>query len=109
MNELQVMDALTGVDAEDILIAARHRAVGDAIDDELANHVAHTLAQWWAGPGISAYPSFGKRLSAVTPVDLARVAASYFGDRPRVIGVLADARGIAAVRAALSAPAAAKP
>lgn len=109
MNELQVMDALTGVDAEDIRIAARHRAVGDAIDEEFANHVAGTLAQWWAGPGISAYPTYGKRLSAVTTTDLARVAASYFGDRPRVIGVLANARGIAAVRAALSAPAAAKP
>ncbi|HXH62618.1 MAG TPA: pitrilysin family protein [Gemmatimonadales bacterium] len=109
LNELQVMDALTGVDAEDIRIAARHRAVGDAFDEELANHVAGTLAQWWAGPGVSAYPSFGKRLSAVTPADLARVAASYFGDRPRVIGVLADARGIAAVRAALSAPGAANP
>ncbi|HEY6808991.1 MAG TPA: pitrilysin family protein [Gemmatimonadales bacterium] len=109
MNEVQVMDALSGVDSEDIRIAARHRAVGDAIDAELATHVAHTLAHWWAGPGIAAYPAYDKRLSAVSMADLSRVAATYFGERPRVIGVLADPRGIAAVRAALSAPGATGP
>ena len=89
LNELNVLDAMTGIADEDLGYARRATAVADALAAQEPNGLAETLASWWGGPGIPAYDAFDTQLARLRLLDVARVAGTYVARRNRVIGILA--------------------
>ncbi|HEU5467225.1 MAG TPA: pitrilysin family protein [Gemmatimonadales bacterium] len=89
LNELNVLDAMTGLADEDLGYARRSTAVTDALAAEEPSGLAEALASWWGGPGIPAYDAFDGRLAHVRLADVARVAGTYVAHRNRVIGIVA--------------------
>lgn len=102
LNELNVLDALTGIADEDLGYARRATAVTDALAAQEPNGLAETLASWWGGPGIHAYDTFDAQLGSVRLADVARVAGTYVARRNRVIGILAPRRFLEDLQARLT-------
>jgi predicted Zn-dependent peptidase len=101
LNEVSVLDAMSGMSEEDLGFARRATAVAAAIDGQEPSGLAEVLAEWWGGPGIAAYNTFDQRLAAVKLTDVTRVAESYVSSKPHVIGILGPRAAIEAIRARL--------
>lgn len=103
LNEVSVLDAMSGIGEEDLGFALRATTVGEAIDDQEVTGLAEALAYWWGGPGLGAYDAFDRRLAAVKLADVTRVAGAYVSSKPHVIGILGPRAALEAVRARLVA------
>jgi zinc protease len=88
-GELDGLDALQGIDDDDLAMAKKHREVSMALTIEHTSMLAPELAHWWASAGLDYYLSYHSRMAAQTVEDLRRFARAYIAERPQVIGVLA--------------------
>jgi zinc protease len=88
LAELDRLDQLQGLTAEDLTIASRRRAVQTALTLESTATLAPTLAFWWASGGIDYYESYDARMNVQTLDDLRGFAREYIVSRPHVIAVL---------------------
>jgi zinc protease len=87
-DELDNLDALDGISAEDLAIAKKHREVARALSVEETAVWAPGLASWWASAGIDYYLGYVRHMSSQTVEDLRDFARTYITNQPRVIGVL---------------------
>lgn len=102
LNELEVIDGMSGITEEDIGYARRALVVAEAINDQDPHRLAEDLASWWGGPGIGAYDAYDRQLATLHVSDVARVAAKYVVQRPHVVGILAPRPFLEALRARLA-------
>jgi zinc protease len=90
LDELENLEALSGMGDEDLAIAKKHREVAMALTLEQVSMLAPELAGWWASAGLDYYLGYHAHMAAQTVDDLRRFAHAYVVGRPRVIGVLAQ-------------------
>lgn len=102
LNELEVMDGMSGITEEDLGYARRALVVEEAINDQDPHRLAEDLAYWWGGPGVPAYDAYDRQLATLHVADVARVAAKYLVQRPHVVGILAPRSFLEALRARLA-------
>ena len=89
LDEVDKLDALDGVTEDDLLLAKKSRAVGDALLFEHGASLAPLVASWWASAGMEYYAGYHEQLNRETLPDLARFARTYVAGKPLVIGMLA--------------------
>lgn len=90
IHELDGLDLLLGITAEDLAIAKRRRRVDAALSLEQTVWSAAELAYWWASGGIDYWLTYRARMNTRTLDDLRSFAQRYVANQPKVIGILAS-------------------
>lgn len=102
LNELRAVGDSGAVDTADLAVGTRYRLVEDAVAAQYAGRRAYALADDWAGPGLALARSERARLDAVRPADVQRAAQTWIVQATHVIGILAPASTLTALRQRLS-------
>jgi zinc protease len=86
--QLDSLDQLTGITADDLSAARKYRKVGAYRTREEIATLAPGIAVWWSGAGLDYYMDYHERMNAQTLEDLRQFASRYLVAQPKVIGVL---------------------